>query len=379
MELKNTKEFSSLFELMNSALSENGLEYKSIEDFITDDEKAKDFITKILDLTSFKKLYETSKKYAISQARARHQAITFLMGLIFIEFGKSCNCFHNINDKIKINELRLWQMISLHHDMGYYVKALQSNNTKLGDYEPQLLCDNYGDINDLNEFKSKNEDVFAYDYEEIINYFEYSKNYHASKVGKNNDDKECVDHGILGAVVVFDERIKEFKKLKGEDVSNQEISTSYNLQEIKKYCMIIAQHNMFKSPNEKIDKIYKEYKLNSLLSTSLNKVGTATPWLLYLSLIDTFECVKMFSKSADDKHYLETLTVLKNIRVKISINKISIDYSSLYNVCKEKPSQKVFESYLNSVLGLNSWTELETKRINDCNIDIWLRSENRMQ
>lgn len=64
----------------------------------------------------------------------------------------------------------------------------------------------------------------------------------------------------------------------------------------KTACLIAAQHNIFKSENLESDTTYKEYGLNSLLSTTPIAVSNANPLLYLLSVVDTIECSKRYEK-----------------------------------------------------------------------------------
>lgn len=102
--------------------------------------------------------------------------------------------------------------------------------------------------------------------------------------------------------------------------------------------------------------------------------------LLFLSLIDTIECVKKLSKGRNVDKYLESLTVLKSISVSVQCDCIEIDYSALKKEVlskNDKELEEVFDSYLDTVSALNTWTTFLTKfdSSNPCQCKITLDSE----
>lgn len=77
----------TLENLMNEKLNLLGIrKYKNLKDFINDDKKSADFIRIVLHDPKFAASDEDDISTSVAQARARHSAVTFLMGLIFHGF-----------------------------------------------------------------------------------------------------------------------------------------------------------------------------------------------------------------------------------------------------------------------------------------------------
>lgn len=328
----------TLLSLMNEQLGEiKGSNFKSVESFIANDKLSTQFIREMLNDKDYDEIDKTSPIYAIAEARARHSVITFLMGLVF---GK----FHAMIPKDKF---KLWLMISLYHDIAYTSKYITQGNLNYKDeFSPFLLTDEYDEsaLYELRNFSLTAKDVFAYTYDQILAYDSYARKYHEKKNGI-----EKIDHGILGGVITFSRLIR--KAIKSKSLNE--------LKDIKSICLVIAQHNIYKSSSlENDERLPRD--LEKLKSTSKFKVGLETPLLLFLSLIDTIECVKKFSKSNNKKEnqYLQTLTVLKSINIEITEKEIVIDYSSLKKELALKSDlYETANNYFANVNNLGQWTQ----------------------
>lgn len=192
-----------------------------------------------------------------------------------------------------------------------------------------------------------------------MNYYQYSITLH--KI----DTKEKVDHGILGGRLSFDRLIKKYIKKQKEDIEE--------LKTIKEACLAIAQHNIFKSSNKNNDKLYISYGLQHLTSDSKFRINNNTPLLYFLSLIDTVECVKKLSREISKDAYLESQTVLSNMKIELLADSITLNYDGIVSAIrkKEKNNENArglmdsFNSYYDAVLSLNQWTDFNAKKIHD--------------
>lgn len=354
-------EFLSLYDLINKEIKRlNNKKYNSLAYFITDDKKSADFINSLLNDNAYTDYEMKDSMYKISQVRARHVAITYLMGLVFWPFIEKN--LHLDNEQ-SIEYKSMWLKISLYHDRGYFSKYIKKDDlvyNKVWKYD--LLSDVYDNIllRELNFFNNIHKEVCAYTNEEIRDYDAYVREYHKNS---NRKSDERIDHGILGAVITFNELVKKFLKGIDEDTS---------LIDIKTICMTVAQHNIFKSPNDKYDDEYRKFNLNKLISTSDFRIGREYPYLYILSLVDTIECIKLFSKKdpLGDEGSFNALTVLKNISLCFGkMNKeILLDFSSLKKKCLEKDKNKKkkymvekYNKHKNSIKGLKSWTTFDVK------------------
>lgn len=94
-----------------------------------------------------------------------------------------------------------------------------------------------------------------------------------------------LNHGIYGGAYLFNRLMKKPLHMRKEQLY------------IKAVCMCIAQHNIFKSTSDEIDQKLDEYlSLEKLKHNSDFKINEEYPLLLFLSLVDTIECVKNLVK-----------------------------------------------------------------------------------
>lgn len=354
----------TLKERMNIELEnlfESG-DFRQLENFITDDKKSADFITNLTGNFKFETPEQSSPLYSVAQVRARHSVISFLMGLVFKDF-------HDLDKKIenmlKVKERKddfqkLWLMTSLNHDRGYTSQLISNESI---DYEKKfkwyLLTDRYEDskLGCLNGFANKYRSVFAYTYDEILAYDRYAKNFHTERyIDSGGVEIERVDHGVLGGAIVFNELTKEY--LKGTQDNQGELLI------IKSSSAAITQHNFFKSADAKRDEKYP-LELEKLKSTSKFRIGAETPLLFLLSLVDTVECAKRLSKKENQNDYLQTLTVLEKIKVEISLESITINFSELRKVIYKKSTlANNLDEHLKCIEKLSYWTKTRVEEIN---------------
>lgn len=360
----------TLKELMDDELAQMELppDYRILELFINDGKKSAEFIRYLLKDDSYSIPDNDSHLYEIAESRARHSAVTFLMGLAFSRFG---DLFVQIPSIIHYDvgyARNMWLKTSLYHDKAYSSTYLRDTTLDIQKkFLPFLLTDEYQrNLSSINQFSYRYPGTLAYTYEEILNYDKYAIEYHQSE----NDEDEKRDHGVLGGVMMFSDLAKKAEK-----------SGRLNELPVIKACSLaVAQHNIFKSPNKDYDKRYFDHDLNNLLSTSSFQITSDQPLLLFLSLIDTIECVKKLSKGQNSDKYLKTLTVLKSINVSVQADSIEIDYSALKKEVFAKKDEeliKTFDSYLKAVSNLNTWTTFLTEfdPSNPCRCKITLGSE----
>ena len=350
-------EFKSLKELMDDELQKLDISRKftQLEAFINDGKKSAEFIRSMLNDEAFEIPEESTDLYEIAEMRARHSAVTFLMGLVLKRFAGLFDAIPTIVDKEKDLAMQMWLMTSLYHDKAYSSEFIKRSNLDLEkQFSPYLLTDKYDNIKlkVLNEFSYKYPDSLAYTYQMILNYDKYAISYH-----KNRDSKEKRDHGILGGVMMFSELSKRAMK-NGQDKE---------MPVIKACSLAVAQHNIFKA-KPKYDNIYERFYLDILLSSSSFRIKQEKALLLFLSLVDTVECVKKFSKSQNSDKFLETLTTLKSIKMTINEKEIVLELSELSKRIKEKKDEelnKALEDYKKSLEGLSTWTEFNISKEND--------------
>ena len=371
-----------LIDLINEAYAgvKGDLPYASVESFITNDNKSAEFIRSILHDNEFEKKKKNSNLYALAKTRARHSAITFLIGLIFFKYLDFEEMILNSSYVQKYSghsaAIRLWMITALYHDCGYFLEDIGNPEINYkSKVKYYLLDDSYmrDELKILEQFSIYYRDVLAYTYDEIENYDTCSRQW-------RKDLAERVDHGILGGIHTFDQLIK--RALKNEMPINRN-----ELLAIKACCLTIAQHNIFKSESKERDAEYGS-SLKKLHSTSEFVINSSTPLLLMLSLVDTFECVKKLSKSENMAHSLETLTVLSNISLFVSDEELIIDFSKLDQRVNGKDDVQLkttYSKYKENLLKLKNWTSFivnysdneaikikvdSSKVLNNCNVRV---------
>lgn len=357
----------SLLELMNEVyhglnLDDSQVKYKrekikGLEDFISDDRACADIIRYQLnaDFVSFPD--KRDEVYEIAQGRARHSLINYLLGLVFKPFGNLFSLFNTLINEVDENESeRLWLLTAIYHDIGYFQKAVLDSSFDYRDnYKKYLYSDPSEEESWLYDFQIKYPRSFAYTYLEIEEYDVYNR-----KQRLNWKAIEKVNHGILGGAYIFDKSMQKLEKHKSK--SRKEILIN------KAFSLTIGQHNIFKSDRVEDDNELPEILKTKLASTSPFKIGETTPLLFFLCLVDTIECTKKFSKKENDKHSLQTLTVLKRIGAEISETSIEIDLSNLREYILTRPDGEilleVLEGYKKSILGLGAWTSFSVMEKN---------------
>lgn len=356
----------SLLDLMDDELHRLPLplKYTSVSEFINDDESSATFIRDLLKDDDFQTPDKASDIYDFAKTRARHSAITFLMGLVFRRFAgifplipQTATLPTHSDKKTSDQALRMWLITSLYHDKAYYSEYIKSGSL---DYRKTfkyfLLTDDYSDerLECILNYRHNCPRAFAHTYANILSYDQYARNYHA----REKDSIEKVDHGILGGVIVFNDLVrKSFKSPKSTE----------ELPAIKACCLTIAQHNIFKSDSAQRDKLYPS-DLSYLYHDTDFRIERTTPLLLFLCLVDTLECVKRFSKGENDKTSLQTMTVLSSINISVTQDTIIIDYAKLRKRIKEKNNPAFtsnYERYYDGIRNLHEWTAFYATARND--------------
>ena len=332
--------------------------FSKLEEFINQDKLSAKFISILSEGFEFAMPPESSAVYSIAQSRARHSAITFLLGMVFEKFG---NLMEEIGKTFLTGDTdlqyALWMLTSLNHDRAYTSERLNDYDLDYSKVFRNVLLREYYEDSDrlkLSLFPTMYKQAMTYTYDEILNYDQYVREFH-----KKRGDIEKVDHGILGGHMLFDELIRRYEKAGS--------MSDFEWLQARCCSMTIAQHNIFKA-SKSCDHIYKEYSLDRLLSDSELRISMDTPLLLLLSLVDTVECVKRFSKSENGDKYLQTLTVLESIQAEVTKESITLDFSALRNEIKKKGDSSLEEElnkHIKALRSIGSWTELHTEGSKD--------------
>lgn len=361
----------TLLEYMDEAYSEmrHTLPFKSVREFISDDDSCANFIRAILHDEEYSIPKKESSLYEFSKARARHAVIMFLIGIAFSRFE---GLEEHILKTVKHKEdpdcaetrhkdfLRLWMLTSLYHDYGYYSAYLEQEDAVFPKLVRFYLFDeDYPDswLRPVCRFSEKYPAAMAFSYSEILAYDKYSREYHKSAFAKNpEENRERVDHGILGGVLIFDRLLKAILK---QNVNSQ----AKEMIAAKVSCITIAQHNIYWSTSADQDIKYGK-ELQKLYHNSAFRISRDTPLLLLLCLVDTFECIKRFGKGEVGKGALTTITVLSKIEIDFPDSFLIFDYSKLESHI-EKSTQKserdklkeLYTNYIKVLCNLASWTQ----------------------
>ena len=352
----------------------------SAREIIFSDKDSADFIRWILKDEDYHEIENGSPMYEFAKGRARHSVITFLVGLLFTNsfglFKSIDNAFGNMNDPEAA--VRLWMLTALYHDWAYHSADIVKPDF---DYRKNtsyyLFDDDYGSMPDslcvLNGFAGIHYAALAYTYDEIEAYDDYARNkLHPIYA----DDKERLDHGILGGVKIFDRLTKRIVKSLGTNTKIKDTGFERELFAAKTSCLTIAQHNIFKSEDASHDKLYGA-SLKKLHSYSPFVIDVSTPLLLLLSLVDTFECVKRFGKTKNERDYLQTETVLSRITVSVESDSVTADYTMLAKYIdshKDAALMRCLDDYIAALCKIDKWTAFSAEKKGAHTVFISLRA-----
>lgn len=295
--------------------------------------------------------------------RASHIVITCLLG---IGLGEFFHLNHHMWFPGSTSYL-IWMLTATLHDYGYFCKEIETK-TELDKFrgEYYLLQDVYSNerlavVNDMYKKEAYSE-FLAYTYEEIENYHKYRINVHL-------DDYEQSDHGIIGGC-------KSFERYCNSKWIRTQLDSVAMVQAHKIACITTASHNIYKSNSRKSDVIYKKYGLESLMKDAPIKVTKDKKLLLLLSLVDTIECTKRFSKRKEPKSFLQQNTTIKKVNISTDKNKVIVDYSNLYcHIEKRNNNEEMkasLEKHIRSLAEICNWTDFKSKLIENYSVEITL-------
>lgn len=211
----------------------------------------------------------------------------------------------------------------------------------------------------------------AYTYKEIEAYDDYArKKLHP----RFPEDHELLDHGILGGVKIFDRLVRRQVKRRKDDEDYSSKEYEQDLLNAKASCLTIAQHNIFKSSSTSDDVKYGP-ELTKLHSPSNFVISINTPLLLLMSLVDTFECVKVFGKSNNVHGSLRASTVLGKISVIVNLDSVIADFSKLAEYINNNLALiDKLDHHIGQVCDLNKWTAFTAIKEGKNTVRITMRS-----
>lgn len=309
----------------------------------------------------------------LTKKRIQHTVAIWLMGL-------GINSRLNLYKKGFFNDERLWTLTSIGHDYGYFSDEIKDGETTIEEltknynlltntYDKEFLyCLNGIDTSEM--FKK----YFTYDYDILNKYFNYSKYLHEIYPDeKDNEIIEKCDHGIVGGCKLFEQICKniEPKKKKTRKFGYTMYSPSIiETQMTKIACINVAYHNIFKAKEEN-DEDYNNFKLDILSSKKNPTIDGENDLLLLLSLIDTVECYKRFSKKKGEPS-LENKTIINYIYLDFINDYLVIDFNHLSeNIAASSRSTENKKKLINEldkhilgILELPNWTPFDIERDN---------------
>lgn len=372
------KESTKKLEINENALKI--LKDNSTEELLNDKEKCIQLIKYILQDYGIEKgvVNRTFKR----KSRAIHTISLWLMGI-------GINTKMHYFNQSYWRAASLWTLTSIAHDYGYYADESTIENVEISELTKNysLLDDKYKDdfLDCLNGIKKSKETkkYFTYDYEIVKRYFEYSKYYNSRFEDEDCDYKEKCDHGIVGGCLLFNQYCNDAKPgLKSSSKFGElMVFPSNTLSKIVKIsCSNVAYHNMFKSnPSDYYpdsDIIYGRHGLDILKSDAPIIINGNNQLLLLLSLIDTIECYKRFSKK-ESEPYLENKTIVNKINIKFKNKCFYIDYSYLAQTINKRPDKekaekliKSLDSHIKGIKDLEKWTIFKVNNISDYEVKI---------
>lgn len=384
--------------------------WRNIGDFMCDKEKCLRLIYHYLDVNN---IYQQQDLNWYNSYRSQHILFTFLLGL---GISNRYNLLQGVNTINMMPDEYLWMLTSIVHDYGYLKQGL-GELPELCDIDGKyyLLSDDSKawQLDETNRYSQNYPKYLTYTYDTISNYY----NYRRIQLNKHpdNKDNETVDHGIFGACKCYEEYCDFFIEnlyrqycVSSNDKENDVRICEYNSVRInpnqhivrlartepvlyKTACLIAAQHNMFRSNGPASDYEYSKYGLSALLSSSPIAVTIDNPLLYLLSIVDTIECTKRFSRNSScnglflHPSRLSVKTILQNIDIELDDDGIIVDYSKLESKIRKnnkffllkndwnREMLKLLEHHVSNVAGMQTWIKCKTEQVNSYCVKIQIQ------
>ena len=126
-------------------------------------------------------------------------------------------------------------------------------------------------------------------------------------------------------------------------------------------CFCIMEHNIWKKNEDyPLSSLYHLIDKSNFVKINLQK----EPLLFLLSLVDTIEPIKKFSKckdsnSSSDKSIFPK-TIAKSIKINITNKSIIIDGNELEKVLKKRDKSLKINDWTTPIKGLSNWVEVNS-------------------
>lgn len=352
-----------------------------------------------------------------SHERLEHAVATYLLGIAIREgLNLKFDSLPRIFSKGSYGDAFyfFWSVTCLCHDLGY-----QYEN---GDYDLEKMKTPDGrrelfDIQyDMLQLQKENLAEFgiASDKKEgqwILKSLELAKNYSRIRQDKKEyiGRKAQIDHGIAGALILYDALIKEYKRAEAENqpaeeirhnasklnaekkVSSGELSSNVSNARFAACSLLIActvaRHNMWNA-EKKDEAKYRAFGLDLLCPGSPDFIISAEQpldqMLFLLDFMDTIDLVKgIYTREAEARKPKEVLDkrlefLLHGITICFMKEKsdqyrwesalkyreftISMKGGEIKEKIEEKTNEEVFAKYVEGISGLTKWLDTKTPR-----------------
>ena len=279
-----------------------------------------------------------------------HTVSVFILG---IEIARK------MKNRILGNELFIWFLMCLYHDMGYKLE----NKT-------DLVKEYYT----LDKFLQKNEIKEEYNIFKVYkkktlceNYYRYraEDRYRTTEHGVIKEHG-VIDHGIAGGIILYKVLVKNYEMVKRKSENNKDsfeynnlIFSTDNFKDYAKAAIGIIRHNMWYANKSDDCKTYYEFGLDDLISEPQNKICYTDDRLLFLlCLADTIEPLKRFRNLGTNEEINEILR-----QICMDIENISNQKNSKITITiqvSDKLEDKVKNELIKNCRSLDSWMNVKT-------------------
>ncbi len=271
--------------------------------------------------------------------RAAHSISTFFLGITLLPLFKK----RHANAHIPVDNifLWLWFLTCLYHDMAYKFEDNRCFCPSLGKFsrDKRIQYKIFG--NSKIKLKGANKKT-------VRAYYQYR----IKECG-------CVDHGIVGGMLLYDSLRINYEKVY-QDCQRNDSTINHNdfywdrlhfseshFGEYEKCANAIIQHNLwFKSQEDRGYELYKKYHLDDL--TYLSDKPYYKDWLTALLVFcDSIEPLKRFPSCNPS-------SLLRKIKLKYDENEMYLEIGFMASCMNVAP-------YINGILKMNDWTNMSVK------------------
>ena len=295
--------------------------------------------------------------------RYNHILFTFVLGILLSDFLNLKTRIENDYKKyFKTKEnifLKVWLILSLYHDYGYFIQEEYKKFKKLDDVPVNNRIFDFEEQNRVYEwFGLKPEKTKKLRYNEDI-----IEKYYECYANSNMNSNEPIEHGILGGYVLYDailnnnannqDKLKKFFKQNLDEFSNDVLDNNIYVD----ICYRIIEHNIWAIDTS--NKFFSNFNNNKVLEpiykNKFPKIGTDESLLMLLSLTDTIEYIKRLSITGIDNPNSQNRpsTLAKKIYINVSNDEINID---TFNVKKING----YDKWFNDIKNMSDWIIVET-------------------